>query len=240
MPQEQKAIYYFSAAGGRAAVLLCRKTQATVFLDQPDQIYDFTSEIQARAWLAGRAYQSLPEHSKAAPTSLIFSDEQIWQINQRLIGLPSEARDDPHKQFFGPAHALAEVIISQRLELSLIPPSPALQSLDYGSLSVRKGDQSVSIPFDDEYGDAERGNMLAVFNLALLECENYDDSTDILNWAQTMALDVADQNVRALFDALAAASSWLKAHAPAAKSAASDFDVEMGNGYIEAVRAIQL
>lgn len=218
--------------GGRAAVV----DRHGVSLSVPQQ-------IDPLAWLRGNGFTALRLGDQSLRSQLVapFSSEvALDRLNCLLFDFEDARAVSDEKQFFHAGHSLAETLLCSGLMIESAAPSDVLASLGYGELKITMGEQSHRFPFNNEFGDAEAGHLLACFNLVLLECEAYRESTDFLDWCALQGWDATSEDLRQLYGHLGDGTVWLDTVLPGLESAASDFDFEMANGFASAVRAIRI
>jgi hypothetical protein len=110
----------------------------------------------------------------------------------------------PKAKSYPEIEALQGALRDHDLRLSVEPEEERLQSRSYRRVRLTLGasDEALSVPVDDEYGDATDDNQALLLHLVLAECACYEEADDLLVWAAETGLDPAESWVRGLYTEL--------------------------------------
>ena len=92
---------------------------------------------------------------------------------------------------------------------------------------------SFIIPSWDEYKDADTGHPVLLFHLALVECDEYQEATDYIDWAKTAGLNQSEPAVEQAYAELKDnVPKLLEIIGPDVKPLPDfDFEMNMGTAY---------
>ncbi len=92
---------------------------------------------------------------------------------------------------------------------------------------------SLIIPAWDEYKDAQTRHPVLMLHLALMECEEYEDTTDFIDWAKSSGLNPSEPSVERVYAELKEFAPKLREIiGPEVKPLPSfDFEMNMGTAY---------
>lgn len=137
----------------------------------------------------------------------------------------------PHPEI----EALDKAIEARGLRLSLASGTGERGSRRRIGIASSEGN-SITIPVDDEYGDASDENPSLLLHLVLAECESWEEADGLPSWAAEAGLDAAESWVAALFDELGRVVPVVRSITGDGVKALGSWDVQMNSGAARALR----
>lgn len=135
--------------------------------------------------------------------------------------------------------ALEKALTDHGLRLS-VEADRHLQSRSYRRirLTLPHDRPDLSMPVDDEYGDARNDNPMLLLHLVLSECEGYEEADDFLVWAAESGLDASETWVQALFAELGEVVPEIREIVGSDVKPLSSYDFTLNAGAAQALRGL--
>lgn len=145
--------------------------------------------------------------------------------------IPGPTQDYPEVQ------ALKDAVERHRLSFSLPETPAAVKEIGYRLIKMHWPGDSLLIPVEDEYEDADREIPALMLHLVLAECEMYEEAEDFLVWARELGLDAADPAVRRIHMNMRTLLPRIRGLLGPELHALSSLEIQLNSGAAQALRA---
>ena len=131
---------------------------------------------------------------------------------------------------------LVNAVKKYNIRFSVEPESKTLSKIFYRRITMICSGQNFNLAVNDEFEDAERGNLVVLLHLVLQECEMYEEAKDYLVWCRDAGLDAADITARSIYFELRETVPQIRELLGDLK-AVSGYDIEFNTAVAQALRS---